>query len=686
MGRFPFALHAFPTRIRRFRTNVRVVIATIGSCIALMPVLADDAVVSEPYLVFVAEDAAHLRCGPAGEYYRTDPLRHGQELEVYVETTDGWLGVRPVEASFCWVVADAVELEAPTRPRGRQTVNDLVGNGEITEDKTVAWIGTNLGRARRYRWQVQLAEGEQVTILGSSQRDGPDGPQTWYRIVPPSGEFRWIHRNQVVTTAEDLVATLRANADGNDEGETPIEFLPGGPTSIVPRPSRDDYVEDTQDNYDFLDPFDERSASKTTQRSSSGDLTSSRRRVPGDPSGEALSDAAASQPPAPKSLSRRIADGLSVLLKGRDAMPELQPVTESSRRVPDLVPIGRNASSDADLDHANGDPSVVTGSGLASAGAPAAATASDATPTVQDPLASSDDRPGVTTAQSQSPSQSPGQSPILATPPGVSTMPTSVALPQQSPMSISSTPRLVDSSVPRATTSMTNSSMVRTVANLKPLRSISAAQIEEVQRQVAAADEQSLPSLFSMMLARGASAPEIALLAEAAERTGNLPLAQRARSYQTLARQRDGDTIVRTASLDTPVIPAPRVAAPSPGPTSSPTRQGAPPTSEAPTMNGPELGQLKRSPTLENDVHPAAESVRLTGELVKVYSADPHRPPYALTDHGGRTLAYVTPSLGVEVNEMLGIEIQVEGERGYLRGLDTPHVLATKIGRVSSFR
>ncbi|MFG0264040.1 MAG: hypothetical protein ACF8AM_02675, partial [Rhodopirellula sp. JB055] len=186
--------------------------------------------VSEPYLVFVAEESAYLRCGPSGDDYRTDPLRHGQELEVYVETEDGWLGVRPTDDSFCWIPADAAKLiDSDLGPNAKPDALEA----EIIEDKTVAWIGTNLGRARRYRWLVQLREGETVTILGRSERDGPDGPQTWYRIVPPSGEFRWIHRDQVVTTAEELVADLRSIT--TDE---PIEFLPGGPSHIPEQRAR----------------------------------------------------------------------------------------------------------------------------------------------------------------------------------------------------------------------------------------------------------------------------------------------------------------------------------------------------------------------------------------------------------------------------------------------------------------
>lgn len=173
--------------------------------------------VFEPYLVYVDQEGVTARCGPGGEYYRTDPLRHGQRLEVYLETEDGWLGVRPPEGSFCWVPAHAVELD-----RGGSS-------GKITEDATLAWIGTHLGKARKYLWQIQMPRGEEVTILGRAEREGPDGPQLWYRIVPPSGEFRWVHRDQVVDNPELLLR----DKPGADE-----RLANAQPTPLEPTPER----------------------------------------------------------------------------------------------------------------------------------------------------------------------------------------------------------------------------------------------------------------------------------------------------------------------------------------------------------------------------------------------------------------------------------------------------------------
>ncbi len=179
--------------------------------------------VEEPYVVFVAQDQTHLRCGPSPNYYKTDRLRLGQELHVYVDLGDGWLGVRPVDSSFCWIEAEDVVL--PQSRRG-----DAALTGRIKEDRTIAWIGTNLGRARRYHWMVRLSRNEEVRILGKSMREGPDGPTVWYRVTPPSGEFRWVHRDNVVTSAEQLIRQVAGSVEPSSRPAA--DFMP----AARPRP------------------------------------------------------------------------------------------------------------------------------------------------------------------------------------------------------------------------------------------------------------------------------------------------------------------------------------------------------------------------------------------------------------------------------------------------------------------
>lgn len=145
-----------------------------------------------PYIAYVAREGEYTRCGPSEDFYQADPLLAGQAVEVYVETKAGWLGIRPPQNSFCWLQADQVR------------VADDETTGTIIDDAAVAWIGTHLGRAKQYRWQVQFQMGEEVTIIGTARRQGADGDDVWFRVVPPPGEFRWVHEDQIVDSP-DLV-------------------------------------------------------------------------------------------------------------------------------------------------------------------------------------------------------------------------------------------------------------------------------------------------------------------------------------------------------------------------------------------------------------------------------------------------------------------------------------------------
>lgn len=654
----------------------------------------ENSVVDDPYFVFVAEESAHLRCGPAGEYYRTDPLRHGQELEVYVETGDDWLGVRPTGDSFCWVPAGATRLlPAEDTARGEKTDALLA---EITEDKTVAWIGTNLGRARRYRWQVQLGEGETVTVLGRSERDGPDGPQTWYRIVPPSGEFRWIHRDQVVTTAEELLVAMKTTS-----GEGSIDFLPAGPSHVTAKtdqrksklrrvsddqPYREDLpaesAQSRQESIAEIRRLDEierniearaRSRLERTGRQADDEVASDDPQPShGDMSQSTGGAGAASQQSGAhrpvRSFSKRVADGLSALVGGpKEEVAQGQPSTASSRRLPELVPIG---------------------SGLA-------ASTPSQTPT---PPVPNDPAAQAAPQESLAPEQL-SNTPKATAPPTEAPSAKLVAATEhpelrsgQSQVAILSTPRLVTRS---AGDSVSLKSMTGSPPALAPpakTRTITPAQLEEVGRSVAGANRQSLPLIMSSLMARGASAPEIRLVADAAQAFSMHQLAQRAREYEALARRRDGDTVVAGGTYATPTPSPVGNSMPSPVARSmpSPARLSPPPSFAGADSQG-ENAPVGTSPTQpvapvtylqegsDDAEQPPAGAP--SGVLVEVYSADPDRPPYAITDRGGKTLAYVTPAPGLELRKHLGSEVQVHGERGFLQGLDTPHILATQAQR-----
>lgn len=154
-------------------------------------------------IVYVSAERAQLRSGPGEDFYPTGDIALNTSLEVYHQTEDNWLGVRPPEGSFSWVqAADAYLL-----PGGRII--------EVTNPSAVSWIGTSLGSAKQYRWQVKLTSGEQLGVLGEQTTRNAEGKEVlWYKIAPPAGEFRWID-TQSVSTQPLAPSSTNTNTNSN---------------------------------------------------------------------------------------------------------------------------------------------------------------------------------------------------------------------------------------------------------------------------------------------------------------------------------------------------------------------------------------------------------------------------------------------------------------------------------------
>ncbi len=607
-----------PTRtLRRSVTPLLISILTgfwFGS-----PLLSDVVCAFDPYTVYVSQESSHTRCGPGGDYYRTDELRHGQSLEVYGETEDGWLAIRPVDTSFCWVPADTIQM-------------DKTGDtGVVIEDGTVAWIGTNLGRARSFQWQAQLTEGEPVTVIGRSEREGPDGPQMWYRIVPPSGEFRFVHRDQVVRSSEELIATLQDNSPKQD-----ILFSPAGPTNVRSR---------------------ERVASSRQKPASKP------RQV------DAFDDDAFDRQPIAKASGRSV---LEAPIRGLDEDED------------DLIPIGSGVVSQASFVEptANVEPPLSMPPSLSSLDVPQA---SAAEPPKRKGLLNSVaflGRPRLATID-----PSPAVAPERASTRAVATddnwtigygrkattpmeMPTSIAKLEQPVIQQASgiAPLPAQTLSPIAT------------APPAPMNVVPAHRIEAVRAETAGADVNQLTMILSRLMAAQASGLETEPVADAARAiaasTADTALAGRARlladraeQYQRIATRRDGSSLVRGGD----------VTLSSERPSSQDITFGS--VSQAIGFAPASLAGASIAPAPQSTSTSAVEAPAMVGQLVQVYSARPNVPPFAITDHTGRTIAYVTPSPGVNLRNHLNSRVNVIGESGYLPGLNMPHVLATGCAR-----
>ena len=158
------------------------IIALLFSFSIVQNTLADSAEENRdfPYTAYVGEHGASVLSGPDDEFYATERLEWGTKVEVF-RHDDVYAAVRPTAASFSWVPANAVQ---PT---------DEPGVFEVVESNVHTRIGSKFNDEHAAEY-VKLRKGELLEVLGKQELDEPAGVerQSWFKVSPPAGEFRWI--------------------------------------------------------------------------------------------------------------------------------------------------------------------------------------------------------------------------------------------------------------------------------------------------------------------------------------------------------------------------------------------------------------------------------------------------------------------------------------------------------------
>jgi len=192
-----------------------------------------------PYKAFVNADEVYVRSGPGEDYYPTDKLKIGQEVEVYRHDPGGWYAIRPPEKSYSWV--SSRYLDSTKR-----------GVVHVTGEGVAARVGSRFSDIRDVI-QVRLNKGEPVEILESrSNSDSPGEKGVWCKIAPPAGEFRWISGKHLdpeyprdglrrppapegMTAAAPMIVTPRPDAHEPPHRPHPGP-QPGRPSAYAPPP------------------------------------------------------------------------------------------------------------------------------------------------------------------------------------------------------------------------------------------------------------------------------------------------------------------------------------------------------------------------------------------------------------------------------------------------------------------
>ena len=133
-----------------------------------------------PYMAKVSVQNVAARSGPGTTYYPTQALPVGSVVEVYCELPTGWAAIRPPQGSFSWVRGKFLEVQPD-------------GTGRITEDNAASGVGSDLFDSRDVV-QVRMRKDERVEVIQKTSI----GAEEWYRISPPSGEFRWVNLNDIL--------------------------------------------------------------------------------------------------------------------------------------------------------------------------------------------------------------------------------------------------------------------------------------------------------------------------------------------------------------------------------------------------------------------------------------------------------------------------------------------------------
>jgi hypothetical protein len=144
---------------------------------------------SFPYTGYINATDVYQRSGPGENYYPVSKLERGETVEIYRHDPGGWYAIRPSQDCFSWVSAEFLEPG-----EGNLAV--------VTGDRVVARVGSVFGDVRDVI-QVRLDRGETVEVIEAKRFNSGPGAQTWYKIAPPAGEFRWISGKFIDREAPD---------------------------------------------------------------------------------------------------------------------------------------------------------------------------------------------------------------------------------------------------------------------------------------------------------------------------------------------------------------------------------------------------------------------------------------------------------------------------------------------------
>ena len=200
-----------------------------GLVVALTPVVGFSQ--SGPYIAVVTGAEVKLRAGPSDRFVETGTLPKGATIEVDHESENGWLAVRDLSGrvnSISWVQTQFINYMSD-RP--------LPQNVDVCEAGATLRAG-QMGLAQPLNVQsAKVPAGTILTVVGAAVKfEG----KTWYPVVPPAGDFRYLPKQAVQHEKPASNAFIVRDTSPPTPavrpagGSAPVASIPGAGGSAVP--------------------------------------------------------------------------------------------------------------------------------------------------------------------------------------------------------------------------------------------------------------------------------------------------------------------------------------------------------------------------------------------------------------------------------------------------------------------
>src|ERR1700722_9624209 len=180
-----------------------------------------------PYLASVTEPGATLRAGPGQAFDSTYNLRTGDTLLVDHEE-NGWLAVQDSPGkmySLSWVPMQFVNFD-----KNKPTPQNVVVEEDVILAPGMLGSAQPMPNFRR----TKVPAGTILTVIGSKVQFEN---KSWYPVLPPSGDFRYIAKQMVkYDKPANTSYTIRSSTDTQPSGISPTTSIPPAGLTIPPQP------------------------------------------------------------------------------------------------------------------------------------------------------------------------------------------------------------------------------------------------------------------------------------------------------------------------------------------------------------------------------------------------------------------------------------------------------------------